>query len=46
MKQVVSSGLSWPEARVDEEMVYRQLARDFVLCFFAASFRLIVVYSF
>ncbi len=41
MEQVISLGLSWPEARADEEMVYRQLARDFVLCFFAASFRLI-----
>jgi hypothetical protein len=46
MKQVVASNLSQPEARADEELVNRQLARDFVLFFFAAPFRLIVVYSF
>ena len=44
MKQVVSLDLWWPEARADEELVYRQLAA--ILCFFEALFQLIVVYSF
>ncbi len=31
MKQVVLSGLSWSETRANEELVYCQSSRDFVL---------------